>query len=92
MFCLLCHGIGTKHEHYVECVCVWLWIVNVTDVWAIDCVIQSVWTIVSVCVCVWTLYEDCDGMCNTVAVFSVNVVNLSISCNDKKPLFASMSK
>lgn len=35
--------------------------------------------------------EDCDGMCNTVAVFSVNVVNLSISSNDKKPLSESVN-
>ena len=42
---------------------------------------------VRACVC-----EDCDGMCNTVAVFSVSVVNLSLSSNDKEPLFASMNK
>ena len=48
---------------------------------------------VCVCVCVRArVCEDCDGMCNTVAVFSVSVVNLSISSNDKEPLFASMNK
>lgn len=61
-----------------ECVREWV-IVNEHNEWA------------TVRVCVWTLYEDRDGMCNTVAVFTVDIVNLSISSNDKKPLFESMN-